>query len=162
MLISGRTGTGVESGVIGVEKLLLDYGHYEPTGPKVCASRALGHAPEGPTSSFVHRTTKRVSLVSPAEQKQRNANLSHLRRCSVFRRIEAIPGVQTEALWTHLDPFKPPEKAPCPPHQQISRKSARRAGTSPTARIGMSNRRCELLLLRWFYCTYASRTPRPN
>ena len=52
----------------------------------------------------------RVSLVSPAEQKQRNADLSDLRRCSVFRRIEAIPGVQTEALWTHLDPSKPEEQ----------------------------------------------------
>ena len=80
MLISGRTGTGVESGPIRGGKFLVDYGHYEPTGPKVCASRALGHALEGHESPSLQRKTKRISLVSPAEQKQRNTDVSDLRR----------------------------------------------------------------------------------
>ena len=74
---------------------------------------------------------------SPAEQKQRNANLSDLRRCSVFRRIEAIPGVQTEALWTHLDPSKPEEQRIMPLACPDARAVGCHAGTSRAVTIAL-------------------------
>ena len=69
-------GTGVELRVIGVKKLSVDYRHYAVKRPHVPRVRRVGRVLESHNPPSLPRNSKRVSLVSPAEQKQRTQTLA--------------------------------------------------------------------------------------
>ena len=80
MLISGRTGTGVESGAIRDRKFkAIRESHVDRQRDLPQRISLLDIFVLRRHLALVWRDV-RISLVSPAEQKQRNADFSHLRR----------------------------------------------------------------------------------
>ena len=104
MLISGRTGTGVESGAIRDRKfgdLRESQGDRQRDLPQRISLLDIFVLLLHCTPKLLH---VRVSLLSPAEQKQRNKDLSDLRRWSVLG-LTWTHRVQAEAFWDSAGPI---------------------------------------------------------
>ena len=114
MLISGRTGTGVESGAIRDRKF-GDLGESQGDRQRDLPQRIslldifvlLLHC----AAKLLH---VRISFHSPVRAEQDYAKLRHLTKWAGAAVRMGQQGGQTEALWTHLDPSKPQERLHAP------------------------------------------------